>query len=1025
MNTPSNSSNKKELWKSLQDYNNDPEAIKFKHNEFLEGVTEDFEPSHLSGISRRKFLALLSASAAFTATACTDYRDKGEVIPYNKRPEEVLPGVANYYASTCSGCEQACGILIKTREGRPIKVDGNPDHPINKGKICAKGQASILNLYDPERLREPMASGKQISWKRADENIIAALNEAQNNGEEIAIVTGAITSPTTKKVLDDFAAKYQNTKIYSHTLINDEQRRNGWLESYGTVEYPSIKFDEANIILALDADFLGNEGSYIENMRKFASKREVVGKADFNRLYVAEGRMSATGMMADYRLKIPPNVQYEFVIALANELIKNGSAVALDANVKSIIEKYSLSMIESAGKEKIAHLVRDLNDNRGKAIVYAGDTLPKEVHIAVNLLNEILGNTALYDYSTSFKSLIKQSTYEEISQLVDSMKNGKVGVLVHFDSNPVYSLPEDFGYAAALKKVKTIASLVEAENESSVLGNFTLPVNHSFESWGDAYARGGIYSLQQPVIAPIFNTRQKEAVLLTWISGDADSYKEDLYHNYLMNNFDAVVYSKKNVLSDAKTFWYSALHDGVVLMDEKAETKKFNLSILSNIKEFRHKSGYVVHLNESFFVGDGKFANNGWLQEMPHPVSKVTWDNYAAISPKLAKQFDVGMNDFIEVSVDGKNLTLPVLVQPGVHDATVNIELGYGRTVAGEIGKGVGFNAVSLMSKGYSFSPFIYEGASIKKNGGTHKLASTQEHHSLDDTFVKDFHRIRKIIQESTVEKYRKEPNFLNEEKEKVKEKLVSITQEHEYTGVKWAMAIDLNKCTSCGACVTSCNVENNIPVVGKDQVERGREMQWMRLDRYYSGTPDDPIVSNQPMLCQHCDNAPCENVCPVNATNHSADGLNQMVYNRCVGTRYCSNNCPYKVRRYNFFNFRDHFADAYYENDLTSLVHNPEVTVRSRGVMEKCTFCVQRIMEARSNATRDGKILNGNDVITACQQTCPTSAITFGDMNDPESPVAKLRNHNLSYHVLEELNVKPNVTYIAKLRNIHSEEIL
>ncbi|MDP3442824.1 MAG: 4Fe-4S dicluster domain-containing protein, partial [Ignavibacteria bacterium] len=418
-----------------------------------------------------------------------------------------------------------------------------------------------------------------------------------------------------------------------------------------------------------------------------------------------------------------------------------------------------------------------------------------------------------------------------------------------------------------------------------------------------------------------------------------------------------------------------------------------------------------------YYIKDGRFANNGWLQEIPHPISKVAWDNYASISPQLANQLGVELSDVIEVSVNGKNLSLPVVVQPGVAKNVINIELGYGRTVIGEVGKAVGFNAIILFTKEQKF---IYENVSVKKTGSVYKLASTQEHHSLDDTFVKDFHRIRKIIQDGTVEEYNSDPHFLHHGKHEI----FSITDEHAYTGNKWAMAIDLNKCTNCSACIASCNVENNIPVVGKDQVSRGREMHWMRLDRYYSGTPEEPIVSNQPMLCQHCDNAPCENVCPVNATNHSPDGLNQMAYNRCVGTRYCSNNCPYKVRRYNFYNFRDNFADAYYENNLTSLVHNPEVTVRSRGVMEKCTFCVQKIMDARSIAIKEGRDLKGEDVVTACQSACPTNAIVFGDANDKKSAVAKLRNHNLAYHVLEELNVKPNVTYIAKLRNIHSEDV-
>jgi MoCo/4Fe-4S cofactor protein with predicted Tat translocation signal len=1006
-----------ELWKSLQEYNNDPEVIKSKHHEFKEGVTDEFDSSKLSGLSRRKFLALLSASAALTATACTDYRDKGEIIPYNKRPEETFPGIADYYASTCNGCSQACGVLIKTREGRPIKVDGNPDHPINKGKICAIGQASILNLYDPERITDPLIQRQKSSWKKVDSDITSALKESVKNGKEISIVADDIYSPTTRKVLDDFILKYPTTKVYSYSQVNDQARKNAWLASYGTDEYPSIKFDEANIILALDSDFVGNEGNTIENMRKFTSKREVVGKTEFNRLYVAEGRMSATGALADYRLRISPNTQFAFVMALINKLSASGSAIMLDAVVKEKIEKYSLSSFRSLNKAKLDHLISDLNSNRGKSIVYAGDTLPEEIHMAVNLLNEVLGNVSMYDYSSTLMTVQKRSTAEELTQLVASMNEGKVGVVIHYDCNPVFTLPEDLGYSSAMKKVNTIVSLTEQENESSSAGNYTLPINAYFESWGDSYAHSGVYSLQQPVISPIFNTRQKEAILLSWINGSFDS---ESYHNYLINNFNTIVYAKQNTIADAKSFWYSALHDGVVVMNQVSVSKKFITSSVSNLKDYKTNPGYVLHLCKSYFIGDGRFANNGWLQEIPHPVSKVTWDNYAAVSPKFAKKLGVETNDIIELTVNSKKLSVPVFVQPGMDENTINVELGYGRTIIGEVGRNAGFNANAFLTKSPALSNYIFENVTVKKTLETYKLISTQEQHAVDDSSVKDLHRTRKIIQEGTVEKYNKEPGFLHEEKVNHQ----SIVKEIIYTGNKWAMAIDLNKCTNCQACVASCNVENNIPVVGKEQVERGRDMHWLRIDRYYSGTPEEPITSHQPMLCQHCDNAPCENVCPVNATNHSPDGLNQMVYNRCVGTRYCSNNCPYKVRRYNFFNYRDHFADSYYENDLTALAHNPEVTVRSRGVMEKCSFCIQRIMEARSNAIRENKPLKGSDIVTACQQACPTQAITFGDANDPESPVAKLREHNLSYHVLEELNIKPNVTYIAKLRNTHSEEI-
>ncbi|MEW6653664.1 MAG: TAT-variant-translocated molybdopterin oxidoreductase [Bacteroidota bacterium] len=1009
--------NKHNFWKSLKEYYDDPAVLEAKANEFKEGVTDDFNPSQLNGLSRRKFLAALTASAAFAATACTDYRDKGEIIPYNKRPEEVLPGRANFYASTCNSCSQACGILVKTREGRPIKIDGNPEHTTNQGKICAKGQAGILNLYDPERITEPKKGNVVISWNSADSAIISALNYSRANGNQIALLTSTVISPSTKKVLDDFTEKFTNAKVYSYSLFNDDARREAWLETYGTTEYPSIKWEEANVILAIDADFLGSEGNFVENTRKFASRREVVNKLDVNRLYAAEGRMSATGMMSDYRIKISPSAQLEFVLGLASEVLQS-SNILLNAEVINLLEQASLTKFAGGQSKKFSHLVKDLIANKGKSIVYAGDTLSKEVHLAVNLLNEILGNTALYDYNKVSKSILPSSTNDEMQALVAAINTGSVDTVIHFDCNPVFDLAKSFDYAKALKKVKTVVTLTEAENETSAVSTYSLPINHSLESWGDAYVKAGVYSLQQPVVSPIFLTRQKESVLLTWISGSSSDYNEGLYHKYLIDNFNSTVYSKKNSPADLKTFWYSSLHDGVVEFSEPSTPKSFSQDSFIGLKLPSQAAGNTLHLTESYFIGGGKFANNGWLQETPHPVSKVTWDNYASISPAFAKQLNLEMNDLVEISVNGKHLTIPVLVQPGVQDTTINIELGYGRKVVGDVGKDIGFDANVFLS---SLGKFVYENVSVKKVNGTHLLASTQEHHSLDDTFVKDFHRIRKIVQEGTVEKYKNEPNFLSKEVKKH----ISITREHEYTGTKWAMSIDLNKCTSCAACVTSCNVENNIPVVGKEQTANGREMQWMRIDRYYSGSPEDPITSNQPMLCQHCDNAPCENVCPVNATNHSPDGLNQMAYNRCVGTRYCSNNCPYKVRRYNFFNFRDYFADAYYENNLTALVHNPEVTVRSRGVMEKCTFCVQKIMEARSDAIKDGRELKGTDVVTACQQACPANAIVFGDVNDKESEIAKFRNHNLAYHVLEELNVKPNVTYIAKLRNTHSEEVI
>ncbi len=1012
--------NSAEFWKSLKEYYGDPKILKAKNNEFMDGVTDEFDPDEMSGVSRRKFLALLTASAAFSVTACTDYRDKGEIIPYNDRPEGVLPGKPNYYASTCDGCAERCGLLVKTREGRPIKLEGNPDNPINKGKLCTKGHASILNLYDPERLTSPLRDKRKTSWSEIDRVVIENLKAAVENGKEISIVSHSIYSSTTKRVLDEFKQKFPTVKFYSYELHSDETKRNAWEKTYGSRILPAIKLDDAKVVLSLDNDLLGRDGNTLENSRLYSAHRDIMKTDNFNRLYVVEGGMSLTGMNADYRFRLRPDAQSEFVLSLLSELKKlSAFEFSVDADLSGysldqFCEKYGLS------RKKIGLMVEDLILHKGESIVLAGETLDENTHILVNLLNEVLKNQSLYDYKNGYAEKKKLSGYSEIRSLVKEMNDGKVAAVIHFDSNPVYHFPADIGYAKALQNVNTTITFTENENETSELSNFVLPINNFLESWGEYQTRNSFISLQQPVISPLFKSRQKEAILMTWMFGSPDAFSEEMYHKYLMDNIKENVYNKKNTDVNFENFWYASLHDGLIPLDNFEETKtEFNQSVIPEKKDITKAEGIVLHLQKNYFIGDGKFANNGWLQEMPHPVSKVAWDNYAAISPAMAKKMNLSINDKIEIKTESGNITIPVMIQPGTAEDLIVVETGYGRSVCGDVGKDVGFNTNAIVTGNNGTPEFIYSNVSVSKSSGTHELVSTQEHHALDDTFTKDFHLKRKIIKEGTLEQYKNDHEFLHHGKHDI----FSITKSHKYTGNKWAMAIDLNKCISCGVCVTSCNVENNVPVVGKDQVAKGREMQWMRIDRYYSGTPEEPVVSNQPMLCQHCDNAPCENVCPVNATNHSPDGLNQMAYNRCVGTRYCANNCPYKVRRFNFYNFRDHFADAYYLNDLTALVNNPEVTVRSRGVMEKCTFCVQRIMEARSEAIKENREIGGNEVETACQQACPTQAIVFGDSNNAEAEVVKYREHDLGYHVLDYLNVVPNVTYIAKLRNRHSED--
>lgn len=1002
-------------WRSFNELYRDKKFIESSHSEFTEESKEDFNPGNLNGFSRRKFLALLGASAALAGAGC-GHRDKGEIIPYNKMPEEVLPGNPNYYASTCTACSAGCGILIKTREGRPIKVDGNPQHPVNKGKICSKGQANILNLYDPERIKAPLkkiqgGSFSSVSWQDAD---YAIINELDKAGEkEVAIITHKMISPTSIKVISDFISKYPTTRVYSYEFFNDSSRNKAWKKLKGEDTFPLIQWDKAKIIVSLESDLLGTGEDKIETVRLYSQGRDVDNIENFNRLYVVEGNMSITGMNADYRVRLNPLFLGEFIGLISDQLIKG-------KNVKDVNDFAGKHSVKAAD---ILTLITDLDNNKGSSIIYAGDLLPEELHTAVNKLNSFLGNDRLYRTDSKKIQLHYLSDKKAFRELVDRMNNNRVSAVIHFDTNPVYHFTPELGYKEALTKVPMVITLTELESESSAMSDYVLPVNHNFESWGDAKIRNDFYSLQQPVISPLFNTRQKEAVLLNWITGKSYKFSENMYHDYLFQNWKSNLSGTFKTDKDFENFWWNALHDGLIYASDNSAPVNF---VQQSGEEYSwtgkiEKRKYTVIFKESYSLGDGRFSNNGWLQELPHPVSKITWDNYASVSYKTAKELSLETNDLIEISIAGKSQTLPVLVQPGNADNTFTIEAGYGRTMTGVIGSGVGFNINHLMSLKGGFSDWIYTTDDVKKAEGTYKLASTQEHHVFDDDLVKDQVEKRNIVREGTVQEYKKDRTFLKGEKGLEQPSVYGF---QEYPGVKWGMAIDMNKCLGCGDCIVACTSENNVPVVGKDQVLVSREMQWLRVDRYYSGTPDEPKVLTQVMLCQHCDHAPCENVCPVAATTHSPDGLNQMVYNRCVGTRYCSNNCPYKVRRFNFFNFRDHFRDGYQENNIFGLLFNPEVTVRSRGVMEKCTFCIQRIMKARQDAVEGNRQLKGTDVTTACQDACNSNAISFGDMNDKESYYSKMREHDLGYYVLEELNTRPNVTYIAKLRNKNQEEV-
>lgn len=1026
------------FWRSFEDYHRTSTPGEEATSEFAEGTFEDLDLSAMSAVNRRQFLALMGASAALAGTGCSSYKNKGTIIPYNQKPVEIVPGIANYYASSCTGCSDHCGVLVKAREGRPIKVDGNPEHPVNQGKICAKGQAQTLSLYDPDRLRYPVSnledgSVKPVEWEFADKDIAKALKNAADKGQEIALLMPKVSSPSVTALLSKFRKVYPTSKTYSYEYFDSFSRRSSWEKAYGESELPVIAWEKAEVILALESDFLGKGRGRVETVRKYSARRNSLEVEKFNRLYAVEGSMSSTGMSADHRLRLRPDLHLEFVFSLLNQLVvKQGlSKFAGNAAVLKKLEPFDLSRFAKKHKlntELVLSLAKDLGENAGAALVHGGDSHSEELHQAVHFLNEVLSAKNLF-MAARHQDIHPLSTREELADLVAKMGAGKIGVLLQCDVNPLYHFPADLGYEKALKKVPMVVSIAEVENESSRQAHYVLPMNHGLESWGDYKVQTDVIGLQQPVINPIHYSRQLEGILLGWIEG---KYQESGYHEFLKNYWRTSVYPVIGKSISFETFWNAALHDGYVTFREKTPPRaSYGLAqflLLENPAV--DTTQFVVQFQENYTVGDGKLSNNGWLLELPHPVSRVVWDNYAAISAGSAKALEVEQGSLIEIQVEGRKSIFPVFIQPGMADQTIGIELGYGRRVAGTVGTGIGHDGTALLSSSRAQGDWVYSSAVVKKHWGSYELVSTQEHGGFNvgavpmlANLTKDAHLRRGLVHESTVAHYQKDPNFVKSKMDKKRSHVKSLyTEEHEYNGMKWGMAIDLNRCTGCNECLVACSAENNVPVVGKEQVKRNREMHWIRIDRYYSGTIDEPVTSIQPMLCQQCDNAPCENVCPVAATTHSPDGLNGMTYNRCVGTRYCAANCPYKVRRFNFLNYRRHLSDSQYEKPVSILANNPEVTVRSRGVMEKCTFCVQRLREGRQVAIEEKREFKGSDVTTACQDACNANAIVFGNSNDPGDPLRRYQDNHLEYKILEELMIRPNVTYLAKLRNTNEE---
>jgi len=1011
---------KKTYFQGLGELANNPELEKFQTNEFAEQLpTEAFlgdeEKLSESSTSRRDFLKFLGFStAAASLAACEAPIQK--VIPFVVKPEETIAGEADWYASSFYDGNDFASLLIKNREGRPIFLKTND--LCDKGGVNARVQASVLNLYDAARLKTPLANGEESTWANVDASIVKGLKAAKAAGKQVVLLSSSIISPSTKAVVDSFAAKY-NAKHVIYDALSVSAMLDANKESFGVRTLPTYHFDKAEVVVSFAADFLGD---WLDagHGKDYATKRNP-NAATMSRHYQFESNLSMTGANADYRTPVKASEMGVALVNLYNLIATKAGATT----VKVATSDYSTQIQKAAN---------DLWKAKGKSLVVAGGN-DKNIHLVVNAINDLLSNNgSTIDFAK--RSNLKQGNDADVATLLSDMKAGKVGALIAYNVNPVYNLAEGATFAEALSKVDTSVSFSEKNDETAAAMNFVCPDHNYLESWSDANPYTGVYALVQPTISPLFKTRQAQASLMSWTGLGEDFY------SYVKN------YWNKNILGS--TSWNTALHDGVFMIKASERSVSNKASIVSAVASLSKLSGDSIDLvlYSKTGIGSGEFANNPWLQELPDPITKNTWDNYLTVSPRFAKELGLTNEnvsngaldgDVVDLTVDGVTLRVPVLIQPGQAYKTVGLAVGYGRQGSGKAGDGVGVNAF-VFANGFNTT---LSGATLTKvEGEVHGFASTQLHHTM---MGRD-----RIVKETTLDAYKNDPTSGNEQMllathkgAKAPEK-ITLWEEHDRDVHWWNLSIDLNGCTGCGACVIACHAENNVPVVGKEEIRRSRDMHWLRIDRYYSSdmtqekADEDGIsaidkflamevaseaetleVVFQPVMCQHCNHAPCETVCPVAATSHSREGLNHMAYNRCVGTRYCANNCPYKVRRFNWFNYSDNEQfDFYMNDDLGKMVLNPDVVVRSRGVMEKCSMCVHMLQKVKLDAKKDGRKLRTGEAQTACSIACDTGALTFGDVLDEESKVFTASKSPRAYHLLEELNTQPSVWYQTKVRN-------
>jgi len=942
--------------------------------EFEQGISPEQENSRgkTSG-SRRDFLKLFGFSVASAAVVSSCEKPVQRAIPYLIKPEEIIPGKANYYASTFYDGTEYCSVVVKVRDGRPIKIEGNHQSPVSRGGTSARVQASVLNLYDDARYKEPVLSGNNISWDEVDSWVTSRLMDGGNT----VLLTPTIISPSTKEALRKFLQAHPNARWIQYDEVSASGIREAHMDLFGTSIIPGIHFDRADYILSFDADFLGTWISPVEFARDYASTRELsTAHPHMSRHVQVESAFSMTGSNADERIPVTPRESVLMLGAIYNK-------IAGATGHPAIFTPPSVISVDD--------LVADLLAHQGKSLVISGSNDP-DIQKLVAGINLMLGNYAsTLDLKQSIQ--LKQGDDREFEDFVSSLSQGEVDNLIMANVNPIYSL----GGFEAMKKAGFTAYLGSALNETASACQLICPDHHYLESWGDAEPVLGSYSLQQPCIHPLFNSRAWQDSLIKW-AGEESSY-EDLVKFWWEN-----MIAPQEAQGD-KQWWVNTLQAGY-FVSALEPTPASTSYTPPELKLDPPESDLSLVLYSPVGLNDGRYANNPWLQELPDPVTKVCWDNYLAISPADAAA--MGLEDEMVVTMDG--IEVPVLLQPGQARGTISLALGYGRIKAGKVGEGIGVNAFTWVSNRKGYREYTRDHIKLELTGKTYPIARTQTHHTMEG---------RPIVRETTLKEYQRDPSAGNHFHLEAEAHSQTLYPEAKFDGYHWGMVVDQNKCTGCNNCVVSCIAENNIAVVGKEEVKNRRIMHWMRIDRYFSDQPENPRVFHQPVMCQHCDNAPCENVCPVSATMHSNEGLNQVAYVRCIGTKYCINNCPYRVRRFNWFKYMNNEKFDFNQNsDLSRLVLNPDVTVRERGVVEKCTLCVQRIQEKKLEAKLEGRPLKDGEVQPACVQSCPSGALVFGNMNDPDSEVSKLKREERNYHLLEQLHTLPSIGYLTKVRN-------